>query len=215
MNYPDVADEFATIRKVLEGYNLARVGDGELKMSQGYGYRRQMPSAQLAQELSQTITRPHRRCIVGIPTMNQEGPKYANWERHRQRFISVLSPTVEYYSAFVSRPDSAPWIETPEYGDLVRQIWAGRHAAVLCEKGGSMYRAVKVDAKRVSHIRCPSHQAYDRIAEFEMAIRATGAEVAVLSCGPTATCLANRLARRGIHAVDMGSAGQFLLRVMR
>jgi hypothetical protein len=38
--------------------------------------------------------------------------------------------------------------------------------------------------------------------------------VALLSCGPTATCLANRLARRGIQGVDMGSVGGMLVRLM-
>jgi hypothetical protein len=38
--------------------------------------------------------------------------------------------------------------------------------------------------------------------------------VTVLSVGPTATVLANRLAARGIQALDLGSAGGFLLRLL-
>jgi hypothetical protein len=214
VTYPSVEGEYETIRKVLEGYNLARFGDGELKMSHGYGYRRQIGSPKLAAELGLILRRPNRGCIVGIPTMNPEGPKYASWIRHHDRFLGVLMPTVQYYSAFVSRPDSAPWIETREYGELVRSIWLGKRATVLCEKSGSMYRAVMRGAKSVHHVRCPSHQAYDIISQLENEIVTSDPEVVIMSCGPTATCLANRLAGRGVHAIDLGSAGQFIMRTL-
>lgn len=214
MNYPDVVGEFDTIRKVLTGYSLARFGDGELKMSHGFGYRRQVGSPQLAHELGSILRIPHPRCLVGIPTMDPAGPKYESWIRHRDRFISVLNPSVRYHSAFVSRPDSAPWIDDKEYGELVQSIWAGKRTVVLCEKNGSMYRAVAPAAGLVRHVRCPTHQAYDVIAQLENSILSFEPEVVILSCGPTATCLANRLTRRGLQAVDLGSAGQFITRTL-
>jgi hypothetical protein len=147
--------------------------------------------------------------------MDPRGPKFASWDRHRDRFLEALEPEASYVSAFVSRPDSAPWIETPDYVALVERIWAGKRVAVLCEKGGSMWRAVAPAARKATHVRCPSHQAYDIIDDLEREILKAKPEVAILSCGPTATCLANRLAARGLQAVDLGSAGQFLMRARK
>lgn len=214
MTYPDVRDEFETIKKVAKGYSLARFGDGELKMSLGQGYRRQSGSQKLADELSRVLTSPNERCIVGIPTMHPDGPKIGNWLRHRDRFLSVISQDMRYYSAFVSRPDSAPWINTRKYARSVVSLWSQKKVAVLCERKGSMFRAVRPAALKAIHVECPRFGAYDMIDELESRILATEPDIAILSCGPSATCLADRLSRRGLHSVDLGSIGQFICRTM-
>jgi hypothetical protein len=147
--------------------------------------------------------------------MDPAGPKYQNWTRHIERFLGVLSPDMRYWSAFVSRPDSAPWINFREYALEVQSLWAGKRVAVLCERKGSMMLAVRPAAKRALHVQCPREQAYDGIGLLELRILDYVPEVAILSCGPTATCLANRLTKHGIQAVDLGSAGGFLARLLR
>lgn len=214
-SYPAVLDEFETVKKVLQGFNIARFGDGELKMIHGNGYVRQKGSMKLATELFQVLTEPNPRCIVGIPTMNPQGPKFTSWDRHRDRFLKVLSPTVRYYSAFISRPDSAPWIENREFAESVQRVWAGKRAVVLCERKGSIFRAVRPAARKTVHVECPHEQAYDIIDRLEKKILENDPEVVVMSCGPSATCLADRFAARGIHAIDIGSAGQFLSRNLK
>lgn len=212
MKYPRVRDEFETIKKVLKGFSLSRFGDGELKIMGGKGYSREVGSSKLTDELNEAFQSPDPMCLVGIPTMCPDGPKYQNWLRHEARFLRYLQPKRNYYSAFVTRPDSAPWIACDEYVRQVQKIWAGKRAVVLCEASGSMRLAVAKGAASVEHIVCPSHEAYSQIDRLESAIVKASPEVAILSAGPTASCLANRLARRGIHAVDLGSAGNFLAR---
>lgn len=212
--YPDVWDEMATMDAVVTGRkNLARFGDGEIKMSEGEGYRRQQGSPRLADDLSEVLRKPHRNCLVGIPTMDPKGPKFANWDRHRARILKNLSPKVTYYSAFVTRPDSAPWIETRQYGQLVASIWSGRRAVVVCERKGSMFRAVRIAARSAVHVECPHSGAYDVIDELHGKALSFDPDVVVLSVGPSATILANRFAREGVWAVDLGSAGQMLCRL--
>jgi len=215
MIYPSVIGEFDTIAAVAAGKNLARLGDGELKIAHGSGYVREPSNPQLTREMRQVLTDPHPACIVGIPTMDPAGPKYQNWTRHIPRFVAVVNPGMQYYSAFVSRPDSAPWINVPEFGQAVQALWAGKRATVLCERKGKIFDAVRYGAAKTKHVECPTHGAYAVIDELERLICLSDPEFVVLAAGPTATCLANRLAARGIHAIDLGHAGRFLGDLLR
>lgn len=213
--YPLVAGEFHTMCMVSRGYSLARFGDGEMKMAEGFGYSREPGSPKLANELLKTLRTPHARCLVGIPTYDPAGPKYENWLRHKDRFRTLLQPGVPYFSAFVSRPDSAPWINTKEYAELVQSIWAGKSVAVICEKTGSMLPTIKLAAARVKHFVCPREKAYARIDKLQESVTIWNPDIVVMAAGPTATCLANRFAGQHIQAVDLGSAGGFLGRLLR
>jgi hypothetical protein len=214
MTYPAVQGEFETLAKLRAGYSLARLGDGELKMAHGAGYVRQAGSAQLAAELQGILSAPPARCLVGIPTLDPKGPKYENWLRHRDRFEALLREGVTYYSAFVTRPDSAPWIECRDYCEQLASLWIGKRAAVLCEGKGSMLRAVRPQAGRVVHIRAPHRGAYDVIDRLQAEILAAQPQIAILSAGPAATILAARLSALGVQAVDLGSVGAMVCRVL-
>lgn len=210
MKYPEVIGEFETIAAVVGGKNLARFGDGELKIVHGSGYVRESANPKLTREMRSILTDPHPGCIVGIPTMDPRGPKYENWTRHIPRFVAAINPELQYYSAFISRPDSAPWINVHEFGQAVQALWAGKRATVVCERKGKIFNAIRYGAAKTKHVECPTHGAYAVIDELEASVCLSDPEFVVLSAGPTATCLANRLARRGIHAIDLGHAGRFL-----
>lgn len=210
-SYPRVHDEFVTVRKVLEGFSIARAGDGELKMMYGYAYVRELPNEQLAAELRQVVRSPNKNCIVGIPTMDPAGPKYPNWRRHEQRFIAMLGD-IEYYSAFITRPDSAPAINNREYAELMEKIWSGKSVALISSSPGKFLNVIEKTA-RVQHIPCLFKGASTQIDQLEGQALKAGADVILLSCGPTATCLANRLSEK-VQAIDIGSAGGFLARML-
>lgn len=214
MKWPRVHGEFRTMREVLAGRSLARYGDGELKIAHGAGYSREPANPALTAELAAILKNHDPRCLVAVPTMVRRGPKYPSWARHAERFAKVLDLEHEYGSAFVSRPDSAPWIECPTFGRMVDRLWQGKRAVVVCEEGGSMLGAVRRSAAQAVHVVCPHQKAYAVIDELERAVCELAPEIAILSAGPTATALAYRLARAGVHAVDLGSAGKFLQRVL-
>jgi hypothetical protein len=163
----------------------------------------------MAKELLGVLTKPHKNCLVGIWPLNRESPKYASLVRHKERFKAVLSPNVEYYSSLISRPDSAPWIRNREFALEFQKLWAGKRVALLCESESGALRALE-GASLVDHVECPHEKAYAQIDFFERRLLRNGPEIAVLACGPTATCLANRLSKRGIQAIDFGSAGSFI-----
>jgi len=214
MKYPKVHSEFDTLATLRKGYSIARLGDGEFKMIDGKGYVREPPNPELSDELRSVLTNPHPRCIVGIPTMNPNGPKVENWQRHEERFLRMLSPAVEYYSAFISRPDSAPWIRTQRFAKLYQSLWLDKRVVVICERKGSAFRAVRIGSRSAVHVECPTEQAYAVIDALEAAALQPRPDIVILSCGPTATCLANRLAARGVQAIDFGSGGSFIVRLL-
>lgn len=210
MGWPKVHTEFETLKKLQQGYSIARFGDGEFKMMDGAGYTREPPNKKLAHELRQVLRNPHPMCLRGIPTFDKRSPKYSTWIKHAERFRRLLRAKGEFYSAFISRPDSAPWIRNREFALEFEKLWARDKVLVLCEINGSALRAVTQLAAAAVQVECPTHQAYQLIDEFEAIIVREKPGIAILSCGMTATCLANRLAARGIQAIDFGSGGSFI-----
>lgn len=213
MNYPKVIGEYETMRQVAAGQSLARFGDGELKMMYGASYVRQKGSLAIATELFNVLNHPAELCLIGIPTLDDRGPKYESWLRHRERFERVIQRRGPFYSAFVTRPDSAPWIETPEYLQLVISVWRNKRALIVCEPTNKLLPVMRSTAAALEHLVCPSYECYPLIAQFEHEILRARPQVVVLSCGVTATCLANRLAGHGIHTLDFGSAGGMMARL--
>lgn len=216
--FPRVASEFATVRKLLKGKSIARFGDGELKILEGKGYSREESNPALTKEMRALVELPHEDCLLAIPTMHQKGPKYVNWLRHEVRFCRYFrrDDSRRYYSAFITRPDSAAdTLESQEYVDLVASLWRGRgRVAVVSEPTSKVLTFVRA-TNEVVHVECPSHRAYSQIDSLEREVCAAEPSIALLSAGPTATCLANRLAARGIQAIDVGSIGGLLTRWMR
>lgn len=214
-SYPDVADEFATIAQLAKGYSIARFGDGELKLIYNSGYAREPSNSKLRMELYHVLNSPHARCLAGVwPLRGQQGPKYESLMRHEPRFLGVLSGRVSYVSSMITRPDCAPWIHTKEFAESVESLWRGRKAVVVCEKHGSIYKTVHLRAGLTQHVQCPHREAYAQIDLLMAEVLALAPEVVVLSAGPTATCLANRLAGHGIQALDLGSSGRWLGRLL-
>lgn len=211
MHYPAVVGEVDTMTEVMKGKSIARFGDGEFKIARGGECVSQMRDRKLTQELSAILTGNNPHCIVGIPTMDPEGPKYHKWARYKDQYPKQLLPKRKYYSAFISRPDSAPWINTPEYFDMLEGLWRGQSVTLV----GCGERSLKMDflyqtgAYAVDFIKCPRRDAYSVIDVIERACMDSPNHRVLLCAGPTATCLADRLSRKGKHAVDLGHVGMF------
>lgn len=211
--YPrKILEEFETLRKLNQGFSLARYGDGELKLIFGASYSREAGSLKLATELFNTLNFPCPQLLVGIPTLNPRGPKYASWLRHVERFERVIHGEFQYYSAFVTRPDSAPWIEHDKYLQLCLNLWSGKRAMLLSEPTNKLLKLMRATSDLTYH-EVPSRDCYRHIDELEATVLDALPEIAVLSIGPTATCLAGRLAARGVQAIDFGSIGGMLARL--
>ncbi len=211
MHYPRVLGEEATLDLVLKGKSIARFGDGEMKIAKGGSCVSQVADKKLADELSAILLANDKQCLVGIPTMDPEGPKYKNWARYKHIYPRQLSPKKEYVSAFISRPDSAPWINRPNYFDKLQKLWEGQAVALVgCgERSLKTEFLIETGAATVFFAQCPRRDAYAQIDELEAAVLRSKMDRVILCAGPTATCLAMRLSRKGVHSIDLGHIGMF------
>lgn len=208
-SYPKVVNEFDTLACALAGKSLARYGDGEFNLVKGGNCISQKFDPRIKKELSDILLSKTEECLVCIPTMDKSGPKSDRWRKYEREYSRFLRVGKVYGSAFVTRPDSAPWIATDAYFDSVESLWKGKEVALVHCGERSLVPAHLVGAKLVHSVLCPRRDAYERIDEIEAAVIATGVKTAILCAGPAATCLAHRLSKKGVHAIDLGHIGMF------
>lgn len=207
--YPTVASEFETLQRACAGESLARYGDGEFAMASGGHMKSQRHDRGLQRRL-QEILRDSGACMVGIPNIHPsvQTPKRTSWNKHIERGLRLVEPGRAYVSAFISRPDSAPWIDTPDYWALLETLWVGHDIVLVRGSDKSLSAADLVGATRVREVEGPPQHAW---SEYGRLMREIGTPTRVLLClGATATVMAVDLCRMGVHAVDLGHIGVFL-----
>jgi hypothetical protein len=226
MDYPKVKGELETLAKIKEGFSLSRLGDGEWGVMSGSSYCREAANPALAKELRTVLTKPNPKTLVGIPTMDPKGSRYrvvdpltkkaVGWHRHKERYAQSLNPQIQYYSAFITRPDCGEWMLNVDYAKAFQSIWLGKKVAVIGSdeegRGNKMLKAVQLTQEAI-FIECPFRGAYAVIKDLEKKSLESGADMILISAGVTATCLANRLSPK-IQAVDVGSIGGFLCKML-
>lgn len=211
MKYPAVRSEEETLHEVLAGRSLARYGDGEFKIVGGGDCVSQVVTKSLRKELAEILRSPGEGCLVGIPRLDARSPKIANWRKYELVYPKYLDASVTYYSAFVTRPDSAPWIYTREFYADIESLWAGQEIALVygTERSLSADFPAMRSAAKVHVVPCARRDAYAQVDDIVKSVLQTGARRAILCCGPAATCLAWRLSKLGVHAIDLGHIGMF------
>lgn len=212
MKYPHVLGELETMRLVCEGRSLARFGDGELKMAgHNASIKSQVADDALSLRLG-AILADSGDCLVGIPNIHAVIDQQVSDQKveHWSKYLSYhrrLSDRA-YVSAFVTRPDSAPWIDTPEYWALIESLWVGQDVTLVRGSGKSLVAADLVDAATVTEILAPKQHAW---AVYDQLLERIGRPKRALLClGPTATVMAVDLCARGVHAIDLGHVGMFI-----
>lgn len=209
MQHPVVLSELETLERAHAGECLARYGDGELKLALGRDCISQVAYPQLAIELKQVL---HAKSPVLPCIPAPKNAKGESWARFATAgYLALYDPAATYGSAFITRPDSAPWIDTPEYWARVTDLWRGKDVHLVAGTERSLRASMLAEAASVTEIRDEvSHRdAYARIDEIEERIGTPAGRV-LLCLGPTATVLAARLAKKGIHALDLGHIGMFM-----
>lgn len=226
VDWPHCLTEAETLAKMNEGMSIARLGDGEIGIAFGGGTSTHVANPALAKELNEILWNPAENCIPAIPTMDPKSPKYGNWSRSKVRYMTILDPDRTYGSAFVGQTASSPWIDTDEHIDNFKKLWRGKRIVGIStgkpsatnmriwkgtelemdELGGdvSLDKVLTRDAAEVITMICPELEAYNKIDEFEAKCVELQPDLVVMCAGPMATVLANRLAHRGIQAIDFG-----------
>lgn len=212
--YPEVASEEDTLSSVIKGRSIARLGDGELNIAMGGTCisQRIVPPGMQA-EMLKVLHQPGK-CMVGIPNVFSRTPKRESWTKYATTdVVRKCFPLPKYVSAFITRPDSAPWIDVPAYWDKVGSLWRDREVTLVY--GGPDSKSLKPHwlmangCAKVHEVIGKRTNAYVGIDELEERIGKPSHPI-ILCLGPTATILAWRLANRGLWAVDLGHVGMFI-----
>jgi hypothetical protein len=205
MTYPEVLGEAATLDRVIAGASLARYGDGEFKMCRGAGIKSQEGNQELSKRLRE-ILKNSGKCLVGIPNIRSDTPKADFWGKFMV-YAQYLGDR-QYVSSFVTRPDSAPWINTDAYWDKLESLWRGRAVTLVRGSSKSLTADDLIGAGEITEIVAPRQHAF---AQYGDLLKRIGRPERVLIClGPTATVMAVDLCAKGVHAIDLGHVGMFV-----
>lgn len=208
MKLPNVLSEHETLARVLGGQSISRFGDGELRLAVGRACTSQRKEKGIASELRRILADPGP-CLVAIPNFAKT-PRQAGWKPYTEHRFMGLYTAPEYGSSFITRPDNAPWIDESGYWNDLRKLWRDQEVLLVAGDMRSLREdEMAEDGAKVETMWGPRQHAYIQIDEIEEAIGRPSKRV-LLCLGACATVLAWRLARKGVHAVDIGHAGMFL-----
>lgn len=221
MKFPPCLSEADTVERSIAGANLARFGDGEFALAIGRNCVSQKGDPKLAAELRAILEKAPKGCLPCLPNPYGGTPKKANWQRFES--YSLTLGKQEYGSAFITRPDSAPWIDTAAYWERVRALWVGKDVTLVKGSERSLRVDMMPDARSVREVWGTYRDAYNspggdtrdhpsaarNIDQLTDAIGTPGHTV-LMCLGATATVMAARLARKGVHVVDLGHLGMFM-----
>lgn len=204
-----MVNEDDTIDLALAGMSLARFGDGELRLAVGADAISQRErSPQLMAELRAMLKERPGNCLVCIPNIDSATPKADSWAKYADpKFVSLYGQQV-FGSSFITRPDSAPWIDRPDYWDKVEQLWRGRDIVMVLGDEKSLTPERCASAASIRVVQGPRKNAYAEVDRLEAEIGTPSGPV-LMCLGVTATVLAARLAVKGVHALDLGHIGMF------
>lgn len=203
--YPVVLSELNTLRLVSDGLSLARYGDGELNLCRARPAKVQRRDSLLSARLLE-ILMDSGRCLVGIPNLHSATPKAAFWGKYQTSTDLLVDRP--YVSSFVTRPDSAPWIDQPDYWQLLESLWVGQDVTLVRGGRHGLTKADLVGAGAVTEILAPPQDAW---LSHDALLEQIGTPKRALLClGPTATVMAVDLCAKGVHAIDLGHVGMFV-----
>lgn len=213
--YPQTLTEAETLEAALAGRSIARFGDGEFRLAVGGRAISQEANPKLADELRFMLAR-RTHALVCIPRIDGALPKdkVNGWMRYTEpRFVKLLDPRRTYGSAFITRPDSAPSIDNEKYWNRFRDCWRERDCTLVIGSQRSITTDMMAEAKSIRVVDGTYHDSYAEIDRIEQEVGEPAPPARVILClGATATVLAERLARKGVHALDLGHAGMFIRR---
>ena len=209
--YPHVADEDNTVFLLRSGQSIARFGDGELKLCLGHNCISQDHTPKLEKALRNVLRNTSPTLLVGIPNIVSKTPKIEFWGKYTlPKYVNLLNPDMEYFSSFITRPDSAPWIDRPDYWQSIQRLWAGEDITIVRAEGKGLRDHHLKAAKSITEILCEEKNAFDHYHSLIEKVKKVNNRVVILCCGPTATVMAAELDEDAYHALDLGHMGMFL-----
>ncbi|CEA07603.1 hypothetical protein BN1051_00923 [Arthrobacter saudimassiliensis] len=197
----------ASVYKVSEDrLSFARFGDGELRLmlreTFSLGFQKNSPA--LAKALRDVYTSEDPNVLIGFPEPNRDIHWQGVWAEIWDD-LKAITRKRTYGSAQVTRPSFFQFTGT-EGVNAWRKIWDKRSAVVITGKGSRFDLIPELFDNLNSHtfLYSTPTNAFEDMGRVLGQIGGTGADIALISLGPTGTLMAAALAKRGIQAIDLG-----------
>ena len=215
-----IFDEFETVKYIINNkVSISRYGDGELKLCTGRSAKSQDWNPDIASKLRVILKSNLLKHIVGIPRIydRNDWPTEAKrdfWNRYSgEKYSTLYNPQKKYHSAFISRPDTNAELDSQEYFDLIKTIWADRNV-LLCQGVGVGFNKTGTFFNNAASLQILYGSATNAFSQYKEIykdiIKATDRyTLIVLALGPTATVLAYDLSFADRQALDLGHLGQY------
>lgn len=219
---PNVGSFEETVEMIIdENASMSRFGDGEFSLIRGTNLKFQQHDDALAEELGRILqlsAAERKDFLVCIPNVFGSLDQYADkaagyWRRYlhknRKNIYNLLRFDVKYFDALITRfyVDYADKSQMDEKVHLLRKIWQDKRLLIVeGEKSRlGMGNDLFSNASSIRRIVCPSANAYSRIDAIEHAVAdVRDFDMVLIALGPTASVLAYRLHKKGVHALDIG-----------
>lgn len=216
-----IMTEFDTIEYIIKHRcGIARYGDGELKLCLGHSTKTQTHSPRIQARLVEILKSDQDKCLIGIPRANRVYPteqKKAHWAQYNTgQYTKFYSDKKLYGSAFITRLDEIPELDSDGYWRRVKKIWEGRRVVVLQGERKPFTKQADILEGSAGHtvLYGPVINAfaeYDALLSM-MVKETTNDDVVIIALGATATVMAYDLSIAGRQALDLGHMGMFYAR---
>lgn len=205
-----ILDEYKTIKKIKEGYSLARYGDGEffslLRNPKGIS-KLQMFDKKLQKKLFVVFSKPLKRLLIGIPRMDNPKPWVVSFNRGFAKFIGSKRACKEsiFVSAFISRP-MLVGNNNQKYFDKVKTIWKGREIVLINFNTNLLDHYLFKDCNVDTFVEISRRDCFNQYNDIlnECKKHCGKGKIFLASAGPTATALAYDLTQNKEQCIDIG-----------
>lgn len=204
--------ELKTLEHAHAGRSIARFGDGELKLCFGRDAKSQCFDPALQKMLLTILEHADRNALVCLPGFNAKSPKAKLWKIYNSPpYSDLYRSDVTYGSAFITRPDSSPWIDNDGYWQRCTDLWRDRDVVLVRGSSKSFVKHELKEASSVEEIIAPRQHAFVEYATLFRRLRKEKRRV-LICLGATATALSYFLGAEGVHALDLGHLGMMMRR---
>lgn len=221
----NVMTEIETIKYISDNKcSVARYGDGEFKLCIGASAKSQKADRNMAEQMRFLLRDTNNKnllvCIPRIYEPRSDWPTQEKWNFWKQfaqqsRYVSLLNTRKTYGSSFITRPDSSGQSSVTFY-ESIKALWSGKNVLLIKGEGTGFDKDKSIfsTARRYETLLGPERDSFSMIDSLvHKAIYRTNEDtVIVISLGPTATLLAERLSKFR-QTLDLGHLGMFYAHV--
>lgn len=223
-----IINELETIKKLQEGYSIARFGDGEFRLINGKDICFQKNDEKLSNKLLEIVKQENisDKLLVAIPPFfasyiysvpnhmdNEKVITY--WRKYMKNKDSIniwkLLENKIYYSSFISRLESFDLDYREIIKEEIKKIWIDKKIILVVNH--DKYKSIKnkineyIGYQKIEIIIfCPDQNAYDKYGDiYSECTKYSREYIHLLMLGPTASVLASELTKLGYQSIDIGS----------